>query len=179
MDVFAPVAHLLPRAPARILDVGAGTGRDAAWFARQGHSVVAAEPVDELREAGRALHSGARVRFIADALPDLVRTRGMGEAFDLIVACAVWQHVRPEDRAASLAALSSLTAPGAALLLSIRHGAGAPDRPCFPASPDETIALAAAAGLRLSDRREAESVQPANRANGVRWTWLALRRDAQ
>jgi SAM-dependent methyltransferase len=33
---------LLPAVPALVLDVGAGTGRDAAWFAGLGHDVVAA-----------------------------------------------------------------------------------------------------------------------------------------
>ncbi|SCG08174.1 hypothetical protein GA0115255_123563 [Streptomyces sp. Ncost-T6T-2b] len=32
-DVHRDVLHLLPSAPARILDVGAGTGRDAAALA--------------------------------------------------------------------------------------------------------------------------------------------------
>jgi protein-L-isoaspartate O-methyltransferase len=35
---------LAPTAPGAVLDIGAGTGRDAAWFARQGHDVIAVEP---------------------------------------------------------------------------------------------------------------------------------------
>jgi hypothetical protein len=30
------VLHLMPKAPSRVLDVGSGTGRDAAWFASLG-----------------------------------------------------------------------------------------------------------------------------------------------
>jgi protein-L-isoaspartate O-methyltransferase len=35
-DVHRQVIHLIPTAPSRILDIGAGTGRDAAGFAAMG-----------------------------------------------------------------------------------------------------------------------------------------------
>lgn len=59
-EIYAPVVDLMPTRPARVVDIGAGTGRDAAWFARQGHDVLAVEPVRALREAGIALHGSAR-----------------------------------------------------------------------------------------------------------------------
>jgi SAM-dependent methyltransferase len=40
---------LLPSVPALLLDVGAGTGRDAAWFASKGRQVVAIEPSVAMR----------------------------------------------------------------------------------------------------------------------------------
>ena len=43
-EIHASVLALLPDCDACILDVGAGTGRDAAWFAANGHNVVAVEP---------------------------------------------------------------------------------------------------------------------------------------
>lgn len=33
----------LPAAPSMVLDVGSGSGRDAAWLARMGHEVVAVD----------------------------------------------------------------------------------------------------------------------------------------
>ena len=45
-DHHRPVLHLIPDAPSRILDVGAGMGRDAAALASMGHAVLAVEPVD-------------------------------------------------------------------------------------------------------------------------------------
>jgi protein-L-isoaspartate O-methyltransferase len=38
------LVDLLPNAPALVLDIGAGTGRDAAWLASRGLEVVAVEP---------------------------------------------------------------------------------------------------------------------------------------
>src|SRR5271166_5499625 len=43
-DVHRQVLHLIPTAPGRVLDIGSGTGRDAAAFATMGHEVVAVEP---------------------------------------------------------------------------------------------------------------------------------------
>jgi len=42
--VHPALLDLLPPPGATILDVGAGSGRDAAWFAARGYDVVAAEP---------------------------------------------------------------------------------------------------------------------------------------
>ena len=36
-DAHRAVLHLIPAVPGRVLDIGAGTGRDAAWFAGRGH----------------------------------------------------------------------------------------------------------------------------------------------
>jgi hypothetical protein len=47
-DHHRPVLHLIPDAPSRILDVGAGMGRDAAALAAMGHAVLAVEPVGPL-----------------------------------------------------------------------------------------------------------------------------------
>lgn len=45
-DAHAPVLQLIPPAPCHALDIGAGTGRDAAGLAALGHSVVAVEPTE-------------------------------------------------------------------------------------------------------------------------------------
>src|ERR1700692_3272765 len=55
-DNHKAILHLIPSEPCRVLDVGAGTGRDAAGFAALGHHVVAVEPTTELRTRAMALH---------------------------------------------------------------------------------------------------------------------------
>ena len=54
---------LLPAVPALVLDVGAGTGRDTAWFADLGHDVVAVEPAAAMRAEATRLHPGPRIRL--------------------------------------------------------------------------------------------------------------------
>src|SRR4051812_8147427 len=48
-EAHRQVLHLMPVTPGRVLDIGAGTGRDAAALATMGHSVLAVEPTEELR----------------------------------------------------------------------------------------------------------------------------------
>ena len=43
---------LLPSAPGLVIDVGAGTGRNAAWLASLGHEFIAVEPSIALRLPG-------------------------------------------------------------------------------------------------------------------------------
>src|SRR5260370_34740564 len=70
-DAHRAVLHLIPPEPSRILDIGSGTGRDAAWFASQGHRVVAVEPTDALRIPAMALHPSPLIEWLDDSLPDL------------------------------------------------------------------------------------------------------------
>ena len=80
---------LLPTAPALVLDVGAGTGRDAAWLARLGYSVVAVEPSNAMRAEGQSRHPEINVTWIEDFLPALTATYRRGLAFHLILLSAV------------------------------------------------------------------------------------------
>jgi SAM-dependent methyltransferase len=175
-DVLGAVLDLLPSQPSRVLEIGAGTGRDAAWLAGRGHAVLAVEPVDELREAGRALHASPSIEWVDDRLPDLVRIAARAERYDLVLSVAVWQHLRPEDHMRAAANLAALVAPNGRLIVSIRHGPGSPERTCYPASPDDFIRAAEGAGLDLLANRHAESIQPRNQDAGVTWTWLCMER---
>ena len=173
-EIFAPVAHHLPRDQTYILDIGSGTGRDAAWFATQGHEVLAVEPVTRLREGARALHGSDRIAWIDDCLPDVAALRAREERFELIILGGVWQHLAPGERAEALHHLSALTAPGGKVILSLRHGPGAPGRPVYPIDVDQTVSAAGDAGFTVLERVAAPSIQPGNIANGVTWTWLVL-----
>lgn len=174
--IFAPVADLLPAAPCRIADIGAGTGRDAAWLAGLGHRVTAVEPVAALREAGMALHPDPAIGWREDRLPDLAALAGEEGGFDLILLIAVWQHLDDAQRQIAMRRLAALMAPGAGLILYYRHGPASPGRPVHAGRIEDTMEAAAESGLRLLRRRAAQSVQAANRAAGVHWTWLVFRR---
>jgi len=120
------------------------------------------------------LHPSPRITWLSDALPGLPRTLARGERFDLVTLIAVWQHLDADSQREAIPNLAALAAPGCQIILSVRHGPGAPTRPCFPSHPEDVIALAAASGLHLAFHRETESIQATNRANGITWTWLAF-----
>lgn len=172
-SIYEHVIDLFPSPSAKVVDIGAGTGRDAAWFAHKGHDVLAIEPVRELREAGQTLHAAANIKWLDDRLPHLDAAPACG-TFDLVTLCAVWQHLTDEDRAIAVPRLATMIAPSGMLIMSLRHGPGAASRRVFPVSSDMTIERASACGLRLIRRQDANSVQAGNQAMGVSWTWLAF-----
>lgn len=169
-----PELHLLPSSPGCILDVGAGTGADAAWFASQGHLVVAVEPTRALREPGRALHPSASIEWVDDSLPTLERILVRHQQFNAVMLTAVWMHLEERERRQAMPRLASLLAPAGVLVMSLRHGPVPTGRRMFDVGGDETIELARSCGLQPVLDASAESVDPANRAAGVWWTHLAF-----
>ena len=168
------VLHHLPGRPSRILDVGAGIGSDAAALAAMGHSAVAVEPVDELRDAAKNLHAMANVAWLDDSLPALESLLSKKETFEIILLTAVWMHLDEAQRSQGMPVVSRLLHKGGKLLMSLRHGPIPPGRRMFDVSAEETIHLAGAHDLKLVFQVLAESVQSINRDNGVRWTRLVF-----
>ena len=166
------VLHLIPSAPCRVLDIGAGTGRDAAAFAAMGHAVVAVEPTAELRARAAALHPSPRIEWLDDGLPELARLAGQGGDFDVVMLTAVWMHLDEGQRRRAMPRVARLVRGGGVAVFSLRHGPVPPGRRMFDVSAEETAGLAAAAGLglalRLDDRADTLG-RP-----GVRWTRLAF-----
>ena len=175
-EVHRSILHLLPPTPARVLDIGAGTGRDAAAHAALGYRVVAAEPVAAMREGGQALHPSPAIRWVADELPDLADVRALGERFDLIMLTAVWMHLDAGERAAGMASLAGLLADEGVLAFSLRHGPVPAGRRMFEVTADETIALAAEHGLDCVLNVRDPSLDGPNIVAGVDWTRLVFRR---
>ncbi|MGW2392328.1 class I SAM-dependent methyltransferase [Streptomyces lydicamycinicus] len=145
-EVHGGVLDLLPPAPAVALDVGAGTGRDAAALARRGYQVVAVEPVRELREVAQDLHPGENVRWIADSLPELTRLEG---TFDVALVSAVWMHLPPPARRRAMESLAAMLAPAGLLLISLRRGEPPADRMMFDVPAEEVVRDGERAGLRV------------------------------
>jgi 2-polyprenyl-3-methyl-5-hydroxy-6-metoxy-1,4-benzoquinol methylase len=168
--------HLLPTSPSQILDIGAGTGSAAAWFAEQGHQVLAVEPTAEFRSAAIQLHPSASIEWIDDSLPELNVVLAHKQLFDVIMLSAVWMHLDESERRTAIPRLTSLLAQEGVLVLSLRHGVIPAGRRMFQVSSEETIELAHQSSLECVLNVQTESIQALNRANGVRWTRLAFRR---
>ena len=155
VDVHGPVLHLLPTVPSSVLDIGAGTGRDAAALVGMGHRVVAVEPTAALRDRAALLHPSSHIEWIDDHLPHLGRLASRGDRFDVVLLTAVWIHLDPQQRREAMPRVASLLRPGGVLLLTLRHGPAPPGRRLlFETSAHETIALAGARGLHLAAKVE-------------------------
>ena len=172
--VHAAVLRWFPCAPSRVLDIGAGTGRDAAYFAAEGHSVLAVEPVAELREGAARLHLEPSIEWLEDRLPLLTKVMARGEHFDLIMMNAVWMHFDETERAAGMANIAALMKPRARLFMTQRHGPVPEGRRMFDVSGSETVALAAPLGLNCLFHTRTGSIQPENQARKIEWTKLVF-----
>lgn len=175
-EKYADVAHLIPAAPAEILDIGAGSGKDAFDLALQGHRVLAAEPTPALLAEAMTRHAHPAIAWLDDGLPDLAATRARGQTFDLILLSAVWMHLDAGRRRRAMPNVAGLLADGGMLILSLRHGPVPPGRRMFEVSAEETIDLARAGGLEVRLQQERGSIQAANRLAGVTWTILAFQK---
>lgn len=169
-EAHAGVFDLIPASPIDVLDVGAGTGRDAAWFASRGDRVTAIEPTREMREGAIALHPSPNIDWIDDCLPDLASVRG--RSFDLVWMSAVWMHFIAAERAAMMPVVAALVKSGGALMISLRHGPLPEGRRMFEVSAEETIALAR--DSNLDPVRNGDF--PSSHAPGVIWNRLWFRR---
>lgn len=176
-EIHSDWLHLFPEIPCKVLDIGAGTGRDAAWLASMGHEVVAVEPTEELRIPAQTLHPEANIIWVDDILPDLETVRSRSETYDLILMNAVWMHLTEDERIRGMKVVSELMAPGARWFLTLRHGPVPEGRRMFNVTGDETAKLAQQAGLSCIYNSHSDAIQPENKARGINWTKVVLERN--
>lgn len=170
-DVHHEVMHLFPSPSARVLDVGAGSGRDAAALAMLGHRVVAVEPTDALRQEGLRLHAGKPIEWVDDHLPDLQQLHRRKDRFDLILLTAVWMHLDIQERRTAMKSLAGLLDANGRISMSLRHGPVPEGRRMFEVSADETIELADSHGLRAVHVAERDDMLG---RSDVRWSFVVL-----
>ena len=171
-SLHAWLTDLLPEAPALALDVGAGSGRDAAWLADQGYEVFAVEPSKSMRQAATELHPAASVRWLQDSLPKLDYTMRSGLSFDMILLSGVWMHVPPGQRPRAFRKLVNLLRPGGIIAFSLRIGPEEPERGMYRVDGAEIESLAKKHGAIVQRALECKDLLS---RDGVRWKNYALR----
>ncbi|MBA6294414.1 methyltransferase domain-containing protein [Colwellia sp. MB02u-9] len=187
-EVHQSWSQLLPsvikNAHARILDIGAGSGRDAkhiAQLAAHTHGtenkvqIVAVEPANLLAELGARQTTGLNVKWLTDSLPALSVITKQEVSFDLILLSAVWMHIPVSDRARSIRKLANLLKPGGKLVISLRHGQTIEDRnerKMHNVCADELKQLASDVGLftKLETQKESDKLG----RDHVSWQTLVL-----
>jgi SAM-dependent methyltransferase len=175
-DKHRVVLHLVPAVPSHVLDIGAGTGADAAWLANRGHRVVAVEPTTTFRLHGMARYPSLPIEWVEDFLPGLENVVRIRREFDFILLSAVWMHLDEDERRIAMPVVASLLAPGGVLIVMLRHGPVPSGRVMFEVSPEETIAIAKGCNLETVVDRRTASVQAINRDAAVTWSHLAFKR---
>jgi SAM-dependent methyltransferase len=169
-DVYGHLLDLLPKG-GQALDIGAGTGRDAAALTTRGFQVHAAEPTAELRAHAQRLHPHPSIRWSDDALPELTGLYASNERFDLILMTAVWMHLDEDERSRALPRVAGLLALGGRLFMTVRKGPVPPGRRMFHIPIDELIARAGELDLKLLRTGEFDDMLG---RRDVGWTMLAF-----
>lgn len=171
--VHADLLRLIGGQTGSALDIGCGSGRDAAWLAGRGWQVTAVDPSAAMLAGARRIHRSLRIRWIKDGLPKLDKVASLGTTYDLVLLSAVWMHVQENRQAEAAATVARLTGHGGIVNLTIRSDAGEPDRGFY----DTNIGLLAAtfAGhgiLPINDVTDGDSFD----RGGVVWRKLTFRR---
>jgi len=171
-DIHAAWLNWLPEQTGTALDVGAGSGRDAAWLAAQGWDVVAVEPCAELRKLAADRHRHGNILWLDDRLPSLKVVRAMNTPFRLILAGAVWMHLTPKQQEKAIRVLSDLLAPGGILVITLRAGPDSEERGFHSVNAETLRRQATARTLQtlLQQRSDDVMVRP-----GVHWDTLVFR----
>ena len=116
---------------ARILDLGAGSGRDVKYLAELAEKthktdnniqIFAIEPATQLANLGGQVTNVLNVKWLNDSLPALSNITKQEVSFDLILLSAVWMHIPQSDRTRSIRKLANLLKPGGKLVITLRHG---------------------------------------------------------
>ena len=164
-EVHAAWSEFLPsilnKPNARILDLGAGAGRDSRYLAEQGQvndiSIVAVEPAKLLAEIGQQQTQGLNVKWVEDSLPALDVVSRQEVSFDLILLSAVWMHIPKSERPRAIRKLANLLKPGAKLVISLRHGPSGDERKMHDVSTEELELLSKTVGLSVVLKTERDS----------------------
>jgi SAM-dependent methyltransferase len=153
-DSLGWLPGMIQRRWSNVVDIGAGTGRDAAWLASLGHSVVAVEPSIRMRAIGRRAHSSPRIHWMTDHLPQLARVGRLNVKFDLVLLSAVWMHVEPIKRPFAFRQIAAVLDTNGIVVVTLRFGPVDSDRGMHPVSVDELKRLAGVNALTILNRNE-------------------------
>lgn len=111
------VGKRLP-APQRLIEVGCGNGRDAAYFARTGHSVTALDVSSGAIDRCRRDHSDLGIRFVNAGLPAI-----SGEedgTYDVVYSRFVLHAMPEQEEIATLHAAARLLKSGGQIFIECR-----------------------------------------------------------
>ena len=163
--------HLPTKRPCLALDVGSGTGRDAAALSELGIDVTAVEPSDAVRKKAEELHPNPRIDWVKDSLPKLKTILKIGSRYDLILLSAVWMHIAPSSREKAFRRLVTLLNLDGLMYITLRHGPFEALQGFWDISDDNIYNLAHKYGLFVVNH---STVDDKLGNEGVTWTRIVL-----
>ena len=160
-------------APARILDVGSGSGRDAAYFAQLGYQVTAIEPAKELRKLAMQKHTHPAIEWVDDRLPELPAFAHISQAYDHIHLSAVIFHLPPEQIRTALEQMHRLLKPEGTMYIGLRIGPSDPERPMFAINADDIVSQSEGLFTMMHNELSDDSLA----RQDIRWSNMMLKKN--
>lgn len=165
----------IPGPNKRIIDLGAGFGRDAFHLSQSGHSVLAVEPLADFRKVGQKMYRSDTLQWVNDFLPDLQKLERFNGSFDFALSSGVWHHLNEKDQETAIKRVSELLRPGGIFALSLRNGPAGLGTYIFPINIERTIKSAKDHGFELLlELKDQPSLM--KHKEHVKWSRLVLKR---
>jgi len=114
--IVTPILEYLP-AGGRLLDLGCGSGRDAAFFLKQGYDVTGLDGSEAMLREASTYHPELLGRLIHHALPESLPFNA--GAFDILVSFAVIMHLEEALLPKSFSEIARVLRPGGVAAYSV------------------------------------------------------------
>jgi SAM-dependent methyltransferase len=169
--------HLSPRG-ARVLEIGCGSGRDAAFLLANGYDIRGVDASAGLIEEALKIHPELQGRLSVGSVPfpqDGALLRG---TFQAVVCLAVLMHVPEADLAETVSQIDRMLEAGGTVFLSVSterpgvdgHGRGTGGRLFLERRPEELQGIFERQGFRLAARYDTPDVH----ARAIAWHSLVF-----
>jgi len=112
------VAGKLDSRHVRLIEVGCGNGRDAAYFCSLGHAVTGVDTCDAAIDSCRTAHAASGARFEQGTLAEVAARSAA--TFDVVYSRFCLHAMSREEEVEALAAAASLLAPGGLMYIECR-----------------------------------------------------------
>jgi 2-polyprenyl-3-methyl-5-hydroxy-6-metoxy-1,4-benzoquinol methylase len=169
--VHASWLRHLPKNAGLALDVGGGSGRDAAWLAQKGWEVIVVEPATVLLELGQKTTEVYPVTWVNDCLPILAKLQTYRHSFSLILVSGVLMHLSYQQRIDSMETLAGLMADNSLLVVSLRQGPDSVGREFYQVPVDEIVQFAENKSLQTEVTNTMKDVL---KRDGVTWQTIIV-----
>ena len=140
----------------KVLDIGSGSGRDAAFFSSKGAQlVVAVDPSRDMLSLAKQKHGDKKILWVNDSLPNLasIDTVKLG-SFDFILCSAVLMFLDEKKQIISLKTILRLLKEGGTAVITIKSDKA--NNEIFPLNPkfEKEIADSGASFEKLSGKSD-------------------------
>ena len=173
----------LPERGARVLELGCGSGREAAFLLQSGHDVYGLDASEGMIEEALRRHPELAGRLSREVVPLPEGSRLLSERFDAVLAIALLMHIPDSELFEAILQWKRVLRPLGVIFISVStgrpgvdaDGRGQGGRLFRERPPEELQLLFERLGFRLAARYQT----PDSLQRGMLWNSLVFQLDEQ